>query len=73
LRDRITGSSVRLSRVWRKSDALIIDLEDSVPDAEKPRARGMCAEFVTENRGRLRLFVRVDAPATGLMLDDLAE
>jgi hypothetical protein len=40
LRDRITGSSVRLSRVWRKSDALIIDLEDSVPDAEKPRARG---------------------------------
>jgi citrate lyase subunit beta / citryl-CoA lyase len=54
------------------ADALIIDLEDSVPDAEKPRARGMCAEFVRENRGRLPLFVRVNALATGRMLDDLA-
>ncbi len=54
------------------ADALIIDLEDSVPDAEKPRARGMCAEFVRKNRERLPLFVRVNTPATGLMLDDLA-
>jgi len=54
------------------ADALIIDLEDSVPDAEKPRARAMCAEFVRDNRGRLPLFVRVNAPASGLMLDDLA-
>jgi citrate lyase subunit beta/citryl-CoA lyase len=54
------------------ADALIIDLEDSVPDAEKPRARGMCAEFVRENRERLPLFARVNALATGLMLDDLA-
>jgi citrate lyase subunit beta/citryl-CoA lyase len=53
------------------ADALIVDLEDSVPDAEKPRARGMCAEFVGDNRKRLPLFVRVNAPATGLMLDDL--
>ena len=28
------------------ADALILDLEDSVPDAEKARARGVCAEFV---------------------------
>src|SRR5215470_10458905 len=54
------------------ADALIIDLEDSVPDAEKPRARAMCAEFVRENRERLPLFVRVNALATGLALDDLA-
>jgi citrate lyase subunit beta / citryl-CoA lyase len=54
------------------ADALIIDLEDSVPDAEKPRARGMCTEFVRENRERLPLFVRANALATGLMLDDLA-
>jgi citrate lyase subunit beta/citryl-CoA lyase len=54
------------------ADALIIDLEDSVPEAEKPRARGMCAGFVRENHERLPLFVRVNAPATGLMLDDLA-
>ncbi len=54
------------------ADALILDLEDSVPDAEKARARGVCAEFVVENRGRLPLFVRVNALATGLTLDDLA-
>lgn len=54
------------------ADALIIDLEDSVPDTEKLRARGSCAEFVGENRERLPLFVRVNAPGTGLMLDDLA-
>jgi citrate lyase subunit beta/citryl-CoA lyase len=54
------------------ADALIIDLEDSVPEAEKPRARGTCAEFVGKNRERLPLFVRINALATGLTLDDLA-
>ena len=54
------------------ADALIVDLEDSVPDAEKARARGVCAEFVSQNRERLPLFVRVNALATGLTLDDLA-
>ncbi len=54
------------------ADALIIDLEDAVPEAEKARARGMCAEFVRDHRERLPLFVRVNAPATGLLLDDLA-
>jgi citrate lyase subunit beta/citryl-CoA lyase len=54
------------------ADALIVDLEDSVPDAEKPRARGVCAEFVAANRERLPLFVRINALATGLAVDDLA-
>jgi len=54
------------------ADALILDLEDSVPDAEKARARGVCAEFVGRHRDRLPLFVRVNALATGLALDDLA-
>ena len=54
------------------ADALIVDLEDSVPDAEKPRARRIGAEFVSANRDRLPLFVRINAAATGLMLDDLA-
>jgi citrate lyase subunit beta/citryl-CoA lyase len=53
------------------ADALIVDLEDSVPEAEKARARGMCAEFVGQHRARLPLFVRVNALATGLLLDDL--
>jgi citrate lyase subunit beta/citryl-CoA lyase len=43
-----------------------------VPDAEKLRARGVCAEFVTTNRARQPLFVRINALATGLALDDLA-
>jgi citrate lyase subunit beta/citryl-CoA lyase len=54
------------------ADALIVDLEDSVPDAEKFRARGVAAEFVVANRTRLPLFVRINALATGLALDDLA-
>jgi citrate lyase subunit beta/citryl-CoA lyase len=54
------------------ADALILDLEDSVPDAEKARARGVCAEFVAGNRERLPLFVRVNALSTGLLQDDLA-
>jgi citrate lyase subunit beta/citryl-CoA lyase len=54
------------------ADALILDLEDSVPDAEKARARGVCAEFVSEHRDRLPLFVRVNAFSTGLLQDDLA-
>lgn len=53
------------------ADALIIDLEDAVPDAEKARARGMCAEFVKAYRGRLRLFVRINAQGTGLTRVDL--
>lgn len=54
------------------ADALILDLEDSVPDAEKARARGVSAVFVDEHRDRLPLFVRVNALSTGLLLDDLA-
>src|SRR6478736_1441600 len=54
------------------ADALIVDLEDSVPDAEKPRARGVAAEFVAANRDRLPLYVRVNALATGLLREDLA-
>ena len=54
------------------ADALIVDLEDSVPDAGKPRARSVCAEFVTAHRDRLPLFVRVNALSTSMLLDDLA-
>ncbi|MBB3014061.1 HpcH/HpaI aldolase/citrate lyase family protein [Cupriavidus alkaliphilus] len=54
------------------ADALIIDLEDAVPEAEKARARVACAEFVAQHRDRLPLFVRVNALDSGLLLDDLA-
>jgi citrate lyase subunit beta / citryl-CoA lyase len=53
------------------ADALILDLEDAVPDAEKVRARGICAEFVQENRERMDLFVRVNALSSSFIRDDL--
>jgi len=55
------------------ADALILDLEDSVPDAEKARARGMCAEFASENRDKVTLFVRVNALSSPFIRDDLEE
>ncbi len=54
------------------ADALILDLEDAVPEADKARARGMCAEFVAEHQARMPLIVRVNAASTGMLLDDLA-
>lgn len=53
------------------ADALIIDLEDAVPEAEKAGARGVCADFVRENRTKMRLFVRVNALGTGHTIADL--
>lgn len=54
------------------ADALILDLEDAVPEAEKPGARATCAEFVRQHRTRMSLIVRVNALDTGWMLEDLA-
>jgi citrate lyase subunit beta/citryl-CoA lyase len=53
------------------ADALILDLEDSVPEAEKARARTMCAEFVSAHRTHMPLFVRVNSLASGHVLADL--
>lgn len=47
-----------------EADALIIDLEDAVPEAGKARARTMCAAFVREHRDRMKLFVRINALST---------
>ena len=54
------------------ADALIIDLEDAVPAAEKVRAREMCAEFVAQHRAGMTLIVRINAHSSGWLLDDLA-
>jgi citrate lyase subunit beta/citryl-CoA lyase len=53
------------------ADALIVDLEDAVPADQKPLARQMAAEFVSQHRGRLPIFVRINGLDTGLALDDL--
>ncbi|MDR5760562.1 CoA ester lyase [Caballeronia sp. LZ035] len=54
------------------ADALILDLEDAVPEHEKAGARALCAEFVREYRERLPLFVRVNALDSGLLPGDMA-
>lgn len=54
------------------ADALILDLEDAVPEAEKPGARSTCAEFVGQYRARMPLIVRVNALDSGWLLADLA-
>ena len=57
------------------ADALILDLEDSVALAEKPKAREVAASFLARMRdqaGRPALYVRVNALDSGLTEDDLA-
>lgn len=54
------------------ADALILDLEDSVALENKPAARAATAQFLqTANRGRTRLYVRVNALDTRLTGEDL--
>ena len=53
------------------SDALILDLEDSVSAAGKEAARSTVRQML-DGKGRQRLFVRVNAFETGLTVSDLA-
>ncbi|HWM16622.1 MAG TPA: CoA ester lyase [Microbacterium sp.] len=54
------------------ADALIIDLEDAVPAAQKVETRVIAREFVdTFARRGNTVLVRVNGPDTGLMEDDL--
>lgn len=55
------------------TDVICLDIEDSVPPAEKIRARGLVAaalEYIPA--GPYAKFVRINGPTTGLMEDDLA-
>ena len=56
------------------ADVLLFDLEDSVPLAEKPRARELVAEAIRGLVGKngLPLYVRVNALQTGHCADDVA-
>ncbi|MHB0791050.1 HpcH/HpaI aldolase/citrate lyase family protein [Bradyrhizobium sp. 5.13L] len=55
------------------SDALILDLEDSVAIGEKPAARFAVAEAIKELRAKpVGLFVRLNAWRTGCLIDDLS-
>jgi len=53
------------------ADALIFDLEDSVPIAEKPKAREFARQFIGKYKGVNVTYVRVNGFQTGLIEDDL--
>ena len=55
------------------ADTLILDLEDSVPDAEKAAARAVVKAGIRtlKKNGQKAVSVRVNGFATGLTLDDL--
>ena len=55
------------------ADALVFDLEDSVPVAEKPKARVLAREAIEKHRVRedTAMYVRVNSLQTGMTADDL--
>jgi len=53
------------------ADALVFDLEDSVPIAEKPKARELAHEFIGKHKAASSMYVRVNALQTGMLKDDL--
>ena len=53
------------------ADALVFDLEDSVPVAEKPKARALAREFIGKHGGATTIYARVNALQTGMLEDDL--
>src|SRR5262245_12238853 len=57
------------------ADAVIFDLEDSVPVAAKAEARALVTKAIGDaaaaSRNGPAVFVRVNAAATGLLGDDL--
>jgi citrate lyase subunit beta/citryl-CoA lyase len=72
----VPGDSVRKleKSLASGADALILDLEDSVAPGGKEEARRVTADFIRAARGapsRPRLFVRVNALASGLADADL--
>jgi citrate lyase subunit beta / citryl-CoA lyase len=55
----------------RGADAIVIDLEDAVAPGEKQRARDRLVDAVPAvGRNGAKVFVRINALATGLALDD---
>ena len=53
------------------ADAVIYDLEDSVPAAERPQAREMVRAAIGQHGAAKALFVRVNGVDTGQTFDDL--
>ena len=54
-----------------ESDALILDLEDSVPLKDKEKARENIAEFLKKKRYSQQVYVRVNPIESGMLFEDL--
>lgn len=54
-----------------RADIVCLDLEDSVPEAQKAEARRMVAEALDRGGFGSAVFVRVNSPASGMVPDDL--
>jgi citrate lyase subunit beta/citryl-CoA lyase len=54
------------------ADVVILDLEDSVAPADKPKARRLVAEVLGRRAPGPKLFVRVNALSSGLTAEDVA-
>ena len=69
IKDRVMGKALAGG-----ADAVILDLEDSVPLAAKAEARTLVAKTIdgaAANPSRPGIYVRVNAASTGLLADDL--
>jgi len=69
IKDRVMGKALAGG-----ADAVILDLEDSVPLATKAEARTLVARTIdgaAANPSRPGIYVRVNAASTGLLADDL--
>ena len=69
IKDRVMGKALAGG-----ADAVILDLEDSVPLATKAEARTLAAKTIdgaAANPSRPGIYVRVNAASTGLLADDL--
>jgi citrate lyase subunit beta/citryl-CoA lyase len=72
------NAKVMAKALASKVDAVILDLEDSVPLASKGEARKMVREtieqaFQTKNEDQPYIMVRVNAADTGLLADDIEQ
>lgn len=55
-----------------QADALILDLEDAVAEAQKPAARRLVAQLISQVPAAQQVWVRVNALGSGHLLEDLA-
>ena len=68
------NSKLQLSASKSNADAILLDVEDSVPNVSKPSARVMIKEVVEKGLySNFEVFVRVNEIDSGMLLQDVAQ